>query len=123
MSQSGRFYSFLSEMLLILLFFSISAAVLLRMFVRAEEESRQTALRTAALISAQSMLEESAADGKDRSRTFGLDGGEYTVTTVVKDEHKGTGVLRRVIVTAEGPKGEQLLTVPMETAVFSEELI
>ncbi len=123
MNPAGRFYSFLSEILLTLLFFSISAAVLLQMFVRAEEESRQTSLRTAALISAQSMMEESAVDGKARSRTFETDEGEYSVTVTVEKEDAGSGVLLRITAVTAGPEGEPLLSLPMETAVFSGERI
>lgn len=123
MNPAGRFYSFLSEILLTLLFFSISAAVLLQMFVRAEEESRQTSLRTAALISAQSMMEESAVDGKARRRTFETDEGEYSVTVTVEKEDAGSGVLLRITAVTAGPEGESLLSLPMETAVFSGERI
>ena len=118
MNAAGRFYSFLAEMLLILLFFSVSAAVLLKMFVRAGEESRQTALRTEALISVQSMMEQSAADGRERVMTFETDGTEYTVTVAVKEESKGSGILRRVVSDAVSADGVKLLSAPMETAVF-----
>ena len=118
MNAAGRFYSFLAEMLLILLFFSVSAAVLLKMFVRAGEESRQTALRTEALISVQSMMEQSAADGRERVMTFETDGTEYTVTVAVKEESKGSGILRRVVSDAVSADGAKLLSAPMETAVF-----
>ena len=46
MKCTSRSYVLLLEMLLAILFFSVSAAVLLQLFLQAESESGRTALRT-----------------------------------------------------------------------------
>ena len=121
MKCTSRSYVLLLEMLLAILFFSVSAAVLLQLFLQAESESRRTALRSEALIYAQSMMEEAAADGEERSVLLGSDGDEYQVFVHVEETPSGAGVLRRISASAFDEEGEPIFSGPFETAVFVEE--
>ena len=61
MKNGHSSYGFFIEMLLVLLFFSLSAVILLQVFLTARQKSDEAALRGTALMVAQSLLEESLA--------------------------------------------------------------
>ncbi len=83
-SNGGRSALFFTEMTIALLFFSISGAVIIRVFAAADKKSRESSARESAVLFAQSAAEAySVGNGAEEALTlaFGAapeaDGGEY----------------------------------------------
>ena len=118
--NGSRSYGFLIETLLALLFFALSAAVLLQTFWAAGEKSDRTALRTAALISARSLLEESLTDGQPRSAVLEKQGVSYEVQVLVEEQPVAGGTLLQLEALALDESGQEILSAPLRSALFVE---
>lgn len=114
-------YGFFMELLLVLLFFSLSAVILLQVFLTARQKSDDAALRGTALIVAQSLLEESLADGQPHTQTFVDKSGEtYTATVdVAVSEESAAGLLFNMVATVTDLQGNQVIP-PLESSLFQE---
>ena len=118
--NGSRSYGFLIETLLALLFFALSAAVLLQTFWAAGEKSDRTALRTVALISARSLLEESLTDGQPRSAVLEKQGVSYEVQVLVEEQPVAGGTLLQLEALALDESGQEILSAPLRSALFVE---
>lgn len=74
MAKSGG-YTFILEMLLVTLFFSLAAAVLLQVFVAARLQSDENVARNRALIAAQSVLEAALVEDIQSQAEYWYDAG------------------------------------------------
>ena len=120
MKNGHSSYGFFIEMLLVLLFFSLSAVILLQVFLTARQKSDEAALRGTALMVAQSLLEESLADGQPRTRQFEESGETCTaeVTVTPRTENAAGTLLDMVTVTdAQG----NVVIPALESSLFWEE--
>ena len=122
MSKSGG-YTFILEMLLVTLFFSLAAAVLLQVFVAARLKSDENVAKNKALIAAQSALEIALVQEIQPQTEYWYDAGwqplensehaSYRVTVSCElEQTSGAGNLYLLSVTTDDlEKDRQLLPV------------
>ena len=121
MKNGHSSYGFFIEMLLVLLFFSLSAVILLQVFLTARQKSDEAALRGTALMVAQSLLEESLADGQPRTRQFEESGETCTAeVTVTPRTENAAGMLLDIVVTVTDAQGNVVIPA-LESSLFWEE--
>lgn len=122
MAKSGG-YTFIIEMLLVTLFFSLAAAVLLQVFVATRLQSDENVAKNKALVAAQSALEVAVSGNTDQQTVYWYDAGwqpvdsdeqaRYCVTVSCElEESSSAGDLYLLsVATDDLEKEEQLLPV------------
>lgn len=98
MKQATRSYSFLIEILLVILFFSLASIVSVQIFLRARENNERSKEQNLALITVQSILEETASSQKPENATLYFDknwnavsiDGAYAVRLTAEEARKTT---------------------------------
>ena len=114
----------LLELLIVLLFFALSATVMLRLFAGAYSASRESRQKSDLLLAAQdwaerlyaceepaALLQEGGfceADG-----LWTLDGAEGRLCVRLSEAESGAGRLRDIRLSALNPAGEAVLTLPV----------
>ncbi len=122
MKEGSRANALLVELLLVIFFFMISAAILVQVFANARLKSRTAKATNASMLEAQNIAEDLyAADdpetvlneygflAKDRELVLEKDG--YMLKVTLREEETDSGILRTYDVS--GIEGEKtLLTLP-----------
>lgn len=121
--KGSRSNALLVELLIVVMFFMLSATVLLQVFTTARNQSRRAELMTQALTSTQNVADRlyTASDLSAELKAMGfsatddgweMEEGEYTVSvTGIENEGKPGEILRLQVQAAEG--GEPLVTLPV----------
>lgn len=102
--------SLLVEILMAMLFFALSAAVILQTFVTARSQSDRAILLSEALLAAQNLADEAILADDISDCTIAMDG--FTLTLTTSEEAADAGILRRAEISAQDENGETLLTLP-----------
>ena len=116
MKQSARVHTALIELILVILFFSISAAVILQFFVAAHLKSEESAQKSAAILQAQQIAEGFQQTGtlpqnalaqqedavlyfdEDWRALSSLEGASFLARLSLQEEKTPAGSLRRLTV-------------------------
>ena len=101
----------LLELVLVILFFAISSAAVLQLIAAAAETSRDSRIRTEALIAATDLMETAKADplGEIAAEPVVTDGGsEITFSVSTAGTKTGAGTLYEIVVLARS-QGETVL--------------
>jgi Tfp pilus assembly protein PilE len=129
MAQRQR--SFFIELILVILFFSISAMVVLQIFLKSHEISGQSAAKTGAVFAAESAIERVRASDSgdfslfqqlpdaDGSLTLGYDGDwrpvtenpVYLLTVTCAKSSREVGSMVTITAKAASAEGEEILTL------------
>lgn len=122
MAKSGG-YTFILEMLLVTLFFSLAVAVLLQVFVAARLKSDENVARNKALIAAQSALETALAQDTEAQTVYWYDAGwqpleseeqaryRVTVSSELEQTSQAGNLYLLSVTTDDLEKEKQLLPV------------
>lgn len=122
MEKHNQLRSLLVEILIAVLFFALSATVLLEVFVGARGKSDRAAVTNEALFAAQNLADTlyCAEDAEallaregftEREDGWMRESGAYALTVTLDEEHFAGGALRRASVRA-WYGGETILTLP-----------
>lgn len=114
----SKSHAFLIELTIVLLFFSLCAAIALGLFVNAHNADERARLTTVALMDLQSIAETAkAADDLAEIRTYvaGLvDGDDYSLDADLKEETRPSGTMAILTLSAVGPEGDGLLEIKVQ---------
>ena len=132
MREKSRSNTLLMEIIIAVLFFMLSAVVLVRVFSTAKEQSVRAEVETRALAEAQSMADliYAAEDPEAALAENGYESAhgtwtcaypDFTLHTVLSEEEYRAGTLRRAEITAFYRQDTELFTLPMER-YFPEEV-
>ena len=122
MKEGSRANALLVELLLVIFFFMISAAILVQVFADAKLKSRTAHATNASMLEAQNIADDlyGAEDPDAVLQELGftkdgdswiLEGKEYTLTVKQTEEASDTGVLRTFTISATGD-GKDLFSLP-----------
>ena len=122
MKEGSRANALLVELLLVIFFFMISAAVLVQVFADAKLKSRTAHATNATMLEAQNIADDLyGADDPDAvlkelgfsegDGVWTLEETEYTLTVLQKEEETEAGILRTFTVSATGD-GKDLFSLP-----------
>lgn len=122
MKSSNHSNALLIELLIVVLFFMISATVLLRLFADARMQSRKAEILADATVQAQNVAEQLyAADDREakllslgfaaQEGAYTLSEEEFTISVHLEKEDKPGGILFRDMVVID-LEGETMLTLP-----------
>ena len=113
----------LTELLIVVVFFLLASTMLLQVFAAAREKSTQAERVSAAAAEAQNVA-DSLYVSEDAERTMtelgftagtesrSRDYGDFLLTVFTEREESENGVMLRRTLTATGPGGETLLSLP-----------
>lgn len=130
MARNNHLSTLLVEIMVAVLFFALSATVLLDMFVAARNQSMRAGICNEALAAAQNLADRlyAAADADALLQSEGfapeggawtLDCGRYSFTVTLEEEPTAAGTLRNATVAAQSG-GKLLLTLPCARYVPGE---
>lgn len=101
----------LIEFLMVMLFFALTAPVLMGMFIAAKSQSEEAMALTDVLLAAQNLADGIYADADSRDEVITLENG-YVLRVAVTEEEYSSGMMHRALVTAEDTQGDIVLTLP-----------
>ena len=122
MREGGRANALLVELLLVILFFMLSATTIVELFAGAKHKTVQARATSEAIMEAQNIADDLyGADDPDAVlKELGFSGAdgvwtleetEYTLTVLQKEEETEAGILRTFTVFATGD-GKDLFSLP-----------
>lgn len=102
--------SLLVEIMMAMLFFALSASVILQIYVTAGKQSDEAALMSRMLLAAQNLADETYLADRVEEQTVVCEG--FSLTVSVREEPAEAGVIRRAVVTALNENAEAVLVLP-----------
>jgi hypothetical protein len=122
MGKGNRLNALLVELLIAVLFFSLSATVILGVFAETHEQSKKAGILNQALMEAENLAERLyAADSAQElllAEAFAAEGdaftkdfADYRITVTLQDVPAEAGIIREVRITAQRGE-ERLITLP-----------
>ena len=122
MREGGRANALLVELLLVILFFMLSATTIVELFAGAKHKTVQARATSEAIMEAQNIADDlyGADDPDTVLKELGFSEGdgvwtleetEYTLTVLQKEEETEAGILRTFKVSATGD-GKDLFSLP-----------
>ena len=122
MREGGRANALLVELLLVILFFMLSATTIVELFAGAKHKTIQACATSTAITEAENIADDLyGTDDPDAVLTglgfcetdgvWTLEEAEYTLTVTGKEEDTEAGVLRTFTVSATGD-GKELFSLP-----------
>ena len=122
MREGGRANALLVELLLVILFFMLSATTIVELFAGAKHKTVQARATSEAIMEAQNIADDlyGADDPDTVLKELGFSEGdgvwtleetEYTLTVLQKEEETEAGILRTFTVSATGD-GKDLFSLP-----------
>lgn len=114
----SKSHAFLIELTIVLLFFSLCAAIALGLFVNAHNADERARLTTVALMDLQSIAETAkAAEDLPAIRNYVaslMDGDAYALSADLKEEARPAGTMTLLTLSAVGPEGDDLLEIRVQ---------
>ena len=114
----SKSHAFLIELTIVLLFFSLCAAIALGLFVNAHNADERARLTTIALMDLQSIAETAkATEDLPAMRTYVasiVDGDDYSLRADLKEESRTAGTMAILTLSAADPEGEGLLEIKVQ---------
>ena len=111
--------SLLVEILIAMLFFALSASVILQIYVTARNQSEEAALMSRMLLAAQNLADKTYLADRVEEQTVVCEG--FMLVVNMAEEQTEAGVIRRATVTALNDKDEAVLTLPCTRYLPDEE--